>query len=98
GTKFFVAKVDIKKVKFEGNKAVLSPLRFHYDSKDFSLPVRLGLLNASGPQDIIVHILARGQRYEVANYKNVTIPSNIAVSKEAKEKFAQYLDQAAVNS
>jgi MYXO-CTERM domain-containing protein len=90
GTKFFVAKVDAKKVKFEGDKAVLSPLRFHYDTQDFSLPVRLGLLNANGPQDLIVHVLARNQRYEVANYKNVTVPTNIKVDDDVKDRFAEF--------
>jgi hypothetical protein len=90
GTKFFVAKVDAKKVKFEGDKAILSPLRFHYDTQDFSLPVRLGLLNANGPQDLIVHVLAKGQRYEVANYKNVTIPTNIKVDDDVKDRFAEF--------
>ena len=54
GMYFFVAKVNIKKVQYKkiGSKkvAVLSPLRFHYDSDSFSLPVRLGLLNAKGPK------------------------------------------------
>ncbi len=90
GTKFFVAKVDSKKVKFNGNRAVLSPLRFHYDTKDFSLPVRLGLLNAQGPQDLIVHVLARNQRYEVANYKNTTIPTNLQVDEAVKDRFAEF--------
>src|SRR5262249_48710852 len=43
GMKFFVAKVDTKKVRFEGDQAMLSPLRFHYDADTFSLPRRLGL-------------------------------------------------------
>ena len=90
GTKFFVAKVDAKKVKFKDNKAVLSPLRFYYDSDTFSLPVRLGLLNANGPQDLIVHILARGQRYEMANFPNATIPTNIGVGEDAKGKFGEF--------
>ena len=90
GTKFFVAKVDAKKVKFKDNKAVLSPLRFYYDSDTFSLPVRLGLLNANGPQDLIVHILARGQRYEVANFPNATIPTNIGVGEDAKGRFGEF--------
>jgi hypothetical protein len=51
---FFVAKVNLKKVKREGGRAVLSPLRFHYDTDTFQLPVRLGLLNARGPQDLIM--------------------------------------------
>ena len=93
GTKFFVAKVDATKVKFEAGKAVLSPLRFHYESKDFSLPVRLGLLNSRGEQDLIVHILARGQRYEVANYENVTIPTNIRVRDQVRQNFGDFYEK-----
>ena len=89
-TKFFVAKVDAKKVKFEDGRAVLSPLRFHYDSPTFSLPVRLGLLNSAGVQDLIVHILAKGQRYEVANYKNASIPTNIRVEDGVRENFGAF--------
>jgi MYXO-CTERM domain-containing protein len=90
GSKFFVAKVDTKKVKFKDGMAMLSPLRFHYDSEEFSLPVRLGLMSSAGTQDLIVHILARGQRYEVANYKNVTIPTNIDLTEEAKARFGEF--------
>ncbi|MBL8923211.1 MAG: DUF2330 domain-containing protein, partial [Myxococcaceae bacterium] len=39
GMKFFVAKVNAKKVTFEKGMAKLSPLRFHYDSEKFELPV-----------------------------------------------------------
>ncbi len=90
GSKFFVAKVDSKKVKFENGMAALSPLRFHYDTDSFSLPVRLGLVNSSGTQDLIVHILGRNQRYEVANYKNVTIPTNLDVNETAREQFGAF--------
>lgn len=90
GLYFFVAKVDVKKVRFEDGRARLSPLRFHYDTDTFTLPVRLGLLNAKGDQDLIVHILARGQRYQVVNYKNVTIPTNVGVSDDTKERFAEF--------
>jgi MYXO-CTERM domain-containing protein len=90
GMKFFVAKVDPTKVKFDGDRAALSPLRFHYDSDQFNLPIRLGLANSSGKQDLIVNILSPGQRYEVANYKNVTIPTNIDVDEKMKDKFAAF--------
>ncbi len=90
GMRFFVAKVDVKKVKFdEGGQTMLSPLRFHYDSESFNLPVRLGLLNSAGVQDLIVHILARS-RYEVANYPNVTIPTNIDVKERVRGAFGQF--------
>ncbi len=90
GMKFFVAKVDVEKVRFEDGRADLSPLRFHYDSEQFSLPVRLGLLNSSGTQDLIVHILAPEQRYELANYNNVTIPTNITVSDDVRTRFGEF--------
>ncbi len=90
GMKFFVARVDVKKVKFEKDVATLSPLRFHYDSEKFELPIRLGLINAKAEQDLIVHVLARNQRYEVANYPNVTIPTNIDLVPSAKSEFGPF--------
>jgi MYXO-CTERM domain-containing protein len=91
GTKFFVAKVDPKKVRFENGMATLSPLRFHYDSPEFSLPIRLGLANSSGAQDLIVNILApNGIRYEVANYPNVTIPTNLTVNDGVRTRFGEF--------
>jgi len=90
GLKFFVAKVDSKKVTFVDGQATLSPLRFHYDSEKFFLPVRLGLINAKDKQDLIVSILARNQRYEVANFPNVTIPTNIDLVPSAKNEFGPF--------
>ena len=95
GMKFFVAKVNVAKVKFErtGNgkeHAVLSPLRFHFDADDFFLPVRLGLINSGGKQDLVTVILAKGQRYEVANYDNVSIPTNLEVSAATRRLFGSF--------
>ena len=87
--KFFVAKVNVKKVKFVGGVAVLSPLRFHYDSEKFELPVRLGLVNSSGSQDLIVHVIAKG-RYEVANRPSVTIPTNLDVKTSVQPVFGAF--------
>lgn len=92
GTKFFVARIDPSRVTFEHGRAVLSPLRFHYDTPDFWLPVRLGLLSSQGQQDLIVHVLARGQRYEVANYANVTIPTNLRVVDAVREEFGGFYE------
>jgi MYXO-CTERM domain-containing protein len=91
GMKFFVAKVDVKKVQFNPKgQAMLSPLRFHYDSDTFALPVRLGLLNASGKQDLLVHILAKADRYELANYRNAAIPTNIEVDDSTRRNFSAF--------
>ncbi|MEO8707135.1 MAG: hypothetical protein ABI867_44320, partial [Kofleriaceae bacterium] len=44
----------------------------------------------SGKQDLIVHILAPHQRYEVANYDNIRIPTNIEVREAVKGRFAEF--------
>ena len=89
--KFFVAKVDIKKVKRDSHGfVVLSPLRFDYDVSELRLPVRLGLLNAEGKQDLIVYILHPDKRFEVANYQNVFIPTNLEVANSVREQFPAF--------
>jgi hypothetical protein len=90
GMKFFVAKVNAAKVTFKDGQAMLSPLRFHYDTDTFGLPIRLGLVNSAGTQDLIVHILARDQRYEAGNHPNVTIPTNLDVSEAARDGFGAF--------
>ena len=90
GMKFFVAKVNIQKVQMKDGRALLSPLRFHYDSETFALPIRLGLINAGDAQDLVVSILSQGKRYEVANYPNVTIPTNLDVSEQTRTSFASF--------
>jgi MYXO-CTERM domain-containing protein len=91
GTKWFVAKVDPKKVAFKDGMATLSPLRFHYDANDFALPIRLGLANSKGTQDLIVNVLApNNTRYEVANYPNITIPTNLPVTDAVRTRFGEF--------
>jgi hypothetical protein len=90
GSKFFVAKVDPTKVKMVDGHAALSPIRFHYDSDDFSLPIRLGMANSSGKQDLIINIISADKRYEVANYKNAFIPTNFDVKNGVKERFGEF--------
>jgi hypothetical protein len=92
GTKFFVAKVDVERVTFQNGRALLSPLRVQYDTDEFALPVRLGLLNSNGQQDLIVHVLAPNQRYEAANYENVFIPTNIRVVNDVRHAYAGFYD------
>ena len=91
GMYFFVAKVDPAKVTYAApGEIVLSPLRFAYDSETFSLPIRLGMVNAKDEQDLIVYILSQDSRYEAANYPNTTIPTNLEVSKAVKEDFGSF--------
>jgi len=90
-SKFFVAKVDIKKVKRDAQGVVqLSPLRFAFDSNELRLPVRLGLLNAGGKQDLIVYVLHPDSRFEVANYANTFIPTNLEVADGVRNNFPAF--------
>jgi hypothetical protein len=90
-SKFFVAKVDIKKVKRDAAGVVqLSPLRFAFDANELRLPVRLGLLNAGGKQDLIVYVVHPTERFEVANYPNVFIPTNLEVADGVRGSFAAF--------
>lgn len=92
GSYFFVAKVDVSKVEFEDGEATLSPIRFHYDREDFRLPIRLGLLNSKGTQDLLVHILAKDQRYRVANRPNRTVPTNLPVDESVQSNFGGFYE------
>jgi len=93
GMYFFVAKIDPAKVTFEDGQAILSPLRFHYTSETFSLPIRLGMINSAGSQDLIVYTIGGNQRYELGNYPNALIPTNINVKAQVKEDFPAYYEK-----
>ena len=89
GSKFFVAKVNASRVKFRWGRAVLSPLRFDYETPTFTLPTRLGLVNSNGVQDLVVYVLGAG-RYEPSNYESVFIPTNLAIREEAATAFDSF--------
>ena len=90
-SKFFVARVDIKKVKRDAQGVVqLSPLRFFFDANELRLPVRLGLLNAAGKQDLLVYIIHPESRFEVANYANTFIPTNLEVADGVRASFPAF--------
>jgi len=87
--RFFVAKVNLERMKTIGN-AYLRPLQVRYESAKFMLPVRLGTVNANGPQDLIVYALTRNGRVESANYRTVKIPTAIDVPLYVKGEFGQF--------
>ncbi len=61
--KFFVAKVNLKE-HAQGGSRFLSPLQFSFASEKFMLPMRLGMLNAKGPQDLIVYTLTKKEAWK----------------------------------
>ena len=57
---FFVAKVNVKRMHDLG-RAYLRPLQVRYETAKFMLPLRLGTVNANGPQDLIVYALTQAR-------------------------------------
>jgi hypothetical protein len=92
GTRFFVARVDTRRVRFEDGRAVLSPLRVVYDAPELALPVRLGVLNSRGTQDLVVYVIAQGRRYEIANREGIFAPTNVEVREIAIPRFAEFYE------
>jgi hypothetical protein len=87
--KFFVAKIDLKEFKKTGQTA-LRPLQIAYQSPKFMLPIRLGMLNAKGDQDLVAYILSPKGQVEVANYRTVKVPTGQEIPEFVKEDFGKF--------
>jgi len=87
--KFFVAKVNLKEQAASGF-ATLRPLQFAFESEKFMLPLRLGMINARGPQDLIVYMLTRNGRVETTNYRTVKLPANMEIPTYIKNDFGGF--------
>jgi hypothetical protein len=98
GMKFFVAKVNLKEQAKTGSQ-MLRPLQFAFESEKFMLPLRLGMINANGPQDLIVYMLSRTGRVESTNYRTVKLPANmdlpVFVRSDFKSFYKSMFDQQA---
>jgi hypothetical protein len=74
--RFFVAKVNLAEQARLGF-SYLRPLQVAYESPKFMLPIRLGMVNAKGPQELFVYALTRNGRVETTNYRTVKLPSDM---------------------
>ncbi len=93
GFRFFAARVNAARVRFaEDGTAMLSPLRIRTESPALVLPVRLGMLSSPGEQDLIVYVLSREGRFEVANRENVFVPTNLEVRSTVRGRFGAFYD------
>jgi hypothetical protein len=87
--RFFVARVNIKEQARLGF-TYLRPLQVAYESPKFMLPIRLGTVNADGPQDLIVFALTRKGRVETTNYRTVKLPTGMDLPVFVKQKFPDF--------
>ncbi|MHC0062268.1 DUF2330 domain-containing protein [Nostoc sp. UIC 10890] len=87
--KFFVAKVNLDKFEQSGYQ-FLRPLQISYQSPKFMLPIRLGMINATTEQDLIVYILSPQGQAEITNYRTVKIPSDANIPIFVKDEFGEF--------
>lgn len=87
--KFFVAKIDLKEFnKIGGN--LLRPIQIAFQSPKFMLPIRLGMINSRGEQDLVVYILSPKGRAELTNYRTVKIPTGSEIPEYIKNEFGEF--------
>jgi hypothetical protein len=89
GLKFFVAKVNLgEQSKLASRK--LRPLQIAYESPRFMLPIRLGMVNANGPQELYVYTLTPNGRVETTNYRVVKMPTGTEVPMFVRNDFPAF--------
>ena len=87
--KFFVVKVNMEaKKKLPGD--YLRPLQITFNSPKFMLPIRLGMANADGDQDMIVYAFTKKGRVECTNYRTASLPTGNNVPLFVKDDFGKF--------
>jgi hypothetical protein len=87
--KFFVAKIDIKELNKTGSKT-LRPIQIAYSSPKFMLPIRLGMINSRGEQDLVVYMLSPKGQVELTNYRTVKVPTGTDIPEYVKSEFGSF--------
>jgi hypothetical protein len=91
--KFFIAKIDLKEFNKTGSQ-LLRPLQIAYQSPKFMLPIRLGMINSRGEQDLVVYVLSPKGRAELTNYRTVKIPTGTNIPTYVKKEFGIFYKAA----
>lgn len=87
--KFFVAKVNLKELA-QSKIQKLRPLMIAYESARFMLPIRLGMTNSKGSQDLLVYLLSPKGQVELVNYRTAKIPTDQEIPVYVKDNFSEF--------
>jgi len=87
--KFFVAKVNMANFVQKENQQ-LSPIQMTFETNKFMLPIRLGMANAEGDQDLVVYAFSPKGRVESTNYRTIEIPTDRNIPTFIEEKFSEF--------
>ncbi len=87
--KFFVVKVNLEEMKKAGFDQ-LRPIQVRFNHPKFMLPLRLGMANSTGSQDMIVYAFTRTGRVECTNYRTVKLPTDRNIPLGVKQDFGPF--------
>ncbi|MDQ3110074.1 MAG: DUF2330 domain-containing protein [Bacteroidota bacterium] len=87
--KFFVAKVNLGNYTNAG-AVPLRPIQVTFNSPKFMLPIRLGMANSDGDQDMIVYAFSKTGRIETTNYRTVQVPTDMKVPLFVANEFGPF--------
>lgn len=87
--KFFAVKVNLEKAK-KLNNGYLRPIQIAFNTAKFMLPIRLGMANSSGEQDLVVYAFTHNGRVEAANYRTVEMPTAKKVPTFVKDQYGEF--------
>jgi hypothetical protein len=87
--KFFVVKVNLDD-ETAVKSQILRPLQISFNSPKFMLPIRLGMANGEGNQDMIIYAFTQNGRVESTNYRTVKMPSDRNVPVFVKDYFGRF--------
>jgi hypothetical protein len=87
--KFFLVKVNLDKI-MNRQSEYLRPIQIKFDHAKFMLPLRLGMANSNGSQDMIVYALTTEGRVECTNYRTVKMPTDRNIPLYVEPKFGGF--------
>lgn len=87
--KFFVVKVNLEEQQRLSSQ-LLRPIQISFNSPKFMLPIRLGMANGEGNQDMILYAFTQKGRVETTNYRTIKMPSDRNVPEFVKDYFGRF--------
>ena len=91
GWKFVLGEVDPNRIELiGGERAQMSPIRFWTNQPYRTVPSRLGMLSATGPQELFVFTIDPEKHYAPKNYEVAFPPTNVTVDFVVKERMGEF--------
>lgn len=93
GSSFISVKIDLREA---GLGALwLPPIQFSYESDNMVLPIKLGTVNSTGEQDVILHVITGGSKGQVgvSNYAEMSTDAECMWDPEGLQSFSGFWEQ-----